>query len=51
MLTLLRQLLSILLLPFLVVVVVPYWLLTAFAASDSHWLNSSLIEGYLGLSV
>jgi protein-S-isoprenylcysteine O-methyltransferase Ste14 len=41
MLTLLRHLLSILLLPFLVVVVVPYWLLATFAASDSRWLDSS----------
>jgi len=43
MLTVLRHLLSILLLPFLVVVVVPTWLLTAFAASDSRWDDSSLI--------
>jgi protein-S-isoprenylcysteine O-methyltransferase Ste14 len=43
MLILLRHLLSILLLPFLVVVLVPYCLLTVFAASDSHWVNSSLI--------
>jgi protein-S-isoprenylcysteine O-methyltransferase Ste14 len=39
----LRHLLSILLLPFLVVVGVPYWLLTAFAASDSRWSDSALI--------
>jgi protein-S-isoprenylcysteine O-methyltransferase Ste14 len=45
MLTLLRHLLSILLLPFLVVGVVPYWLLTTFAASDSRWVTSSLIAG------
>jgi len=45
MLTLLRHLLSILLLPFLVVVVTPYWLRTAFAAGDSHWGSSSLIAG------
>ena len=45
MLTLLRHLLSILLLPFLAVVVAPYWLRTAFAASDSHWGNGSLIAG------
>jgi len=42
MLTILRHLLSILLLPFLAVVVMPYWLLTAFAASDSRWVNGSL---------
>ena len=38
-----RHLLSILLLPFLVVVGVPYWLLTGFAASDTRWDDSSLI--------
>lgn len=40
----LRHLLSILLLPFLVVVVVPSWLLTAFAVNDSRWCNSSPIS-------
>ena len=39
----LRHLLSILLLPFLVVAVVPAWLLTAFAATDSRWGESSPI--------
>jgi protein-S-isoprenylcysteine O-methyltransferase Ste14 len=43
MLTLLRHLLSILLLPFVVVVVVPAWLRTAFAASDSRWVDGSPI--------
>jgi protein-S-isoprenylcysteine O-methyltransferase Ste14 len=43
MLTTLRHLLSILLLPFLVVVVVPYWLLTAFAAGDTHWDVGSML--------
>mgnify|MGYP002713166483 CR=1 FL=1 len=42
MLTFVRHLLSILLLPFVVVVVVPAWLLTAFTASDSRWANGSL---------
>jgi protein-S-isoprenylcysteine O-methyltransferase Ste14 len=41
MLTLLRHLLSILLLPFMVVLVVPNWLLTRFAAGDSRWLDGS----------
>ncbi|MCG3120925.1 MAG: hypothetical protein ALAOOOJD_03820 [bacterium] len=41
MLTLLRHLLSILLLPFMVVVVVPNWLVTRFAAGDSRWLDGS----------
>jgi protein-S-isoprenylcysteine O-methyltransferase Ste14 len=43
MLTLLRHLLSILLLPFMVVVVVPNWLLTRYAASDSRWLDGSAV--------
>ena len=43
MLTALRHGLSILLLPFLVVVGVPYWLLTALAASDTRWSDNSLI--------
>lgn len=41
MLIMLRHLLSILLLPFLAVVVMPIWLLTAFAASDYRWGDSS----------
>ena len=43
MLTLLRHALSILLLPFLVVVILPYWLLTTFAANDYRWSESSPI--------
>jgi protein-S-isoprenylcysteine O-methyltransferase Ste14 len=42
MLTTLRHLLSILLLPVMVVVVVPYWLLTSQAASDTRWGDGSL---------
>ncbi|MBI3242984.1 MAG: isoprenylcysteine carboxylmethyltransferase family protein [Chloroflexi bacterium] len=41
--TTLRHLLAILLLPFLVVVVVPYWLLTTFAAGGIGWGDGSLI--------
>ena len=41
-LTMLRHTLSILLLPFLAVVGVPYWLLTAFAAGDYRWSGGSL---------
>ncbi|MEW6232681.1 MAG: isoprenylcysteine carboxylmethyltransferase family protein [Chloroflexota bacterium] len=41
MLIMLRHVLAILLLPFLAVVVVPAWLLTAFAASDHRWSDSS----------
>jgi len=43
MLTMLRHALSILLLPFLVVVAMPYWLLTTFSAIDYRWSDSSLI--------
>ncbi len=43
MLTILRHTLSILLLPFLVVVAIPAWLVIAFAASDSRWIESNLI--------
>jgi len=39
----LRHVLSILLLPFLVVVIAPYWLLNHFAASDTRWGDGSLI--------
>lgn len=39
---LLRHLLAILLLPFVVVVLVPTWLLSAFAAGDSRWAGGSL---------
>jgi protein-S-isoprenylcysteine O-methyltransferase Ste14 len=39
----LRHLLSILFLPFLVVVIVPYWLLTTFAAIDTRWGNGAFI--------
>jgi protein-S-isoprenylcysteine O-methyltransferase Ste14 len=38
-----RHLLSILILPFVVVVVVPGWLLGTFATPDSRWIDSSLI--------
>ena len=43
MLTILRHSISILFLPFLVVVVVPSYLLTAFTSSDSCWVNGSPI--------
>ena len=43
MLATLRHLLSILLLPFLVVVVVPYWLLNRFAPGDSRWADVSTL--------
>jgi protein-S-isoprenylcysteine O-methyltransferase Ste14 len=43
MLAMLRHLMAILLLPFLVVVVVPYRLLNTFAAGDTRWGDGSLI--------
>jgi protein-S-isoprenylcysteine O-methyltransferase Ste14 len=43
MLTMLRHLLAILLLPFMVVVVVPSWLRSTFLASDSHWADGAPI--------
>ncbi len=46
MLTTLRHLLSILLLPFLVVVVVPTWLLNS-VAGDTRWSDTSLIAWLL----
>lgn len=36
-----RHLLSILLLPFAVVVVMPRWILTAWSASDTRWMSGS----------
>lgn len=48
----LRHLLSILLLPFVVVVGAPYWLLTAFAANDTRWSNNSPFQwGFQVVSV
>lgn len=43
MVTVLRHLLSILLLPFMVVVGAPFWILTSFEASDSQWSNGTPI--------
>ncbi|HMI49672.1 MAG TPA: isoprenylcysteine carboxylmethyltransferase family protein [Gemmatimonadaceae bacterium] len=45
----LRHLLSILLLPFVVVVIIPRWLLRAWAASDTHWPGGTVaaFAGYL----
>ena len=43
MLTALRHLLAILILPFVVVVIVPGWLLATFAATDSRWIAGSLM--------
>lgn len=45
---LIRHLLSILLLPFLVVVVVPYWLLNTFTAGDTHGDDGSIAGWLLG---
>ena len=42
MLVLLRHLLSILLLPMMVAIVIPRWILRAFAAADSRWPSTSM---------
>lgn len=42
--TLLRHLVSILLLPFMVVVAMPRWLLTSWARADSRWPAGSALE-------
>lgn len=49
MLTLLRHLLSILLLPFMVVVIVPSLLLTGFAAIDSRWSDAAILARLAGI--
>lgn len=38
----LRHLLAILLLPFVVVVIIPRWLLRAWATSDTHWTSGTV---------
>jgi protein-S-isoprenylcysteine O-methyltransferase Ste14 len=43
MLTALRHLLSVILLPFLAVVVMPYWLLHSFADRDTRWQDAALL--------
>jgi protein-S-isoprenylcysteine O-methyltransferase Ste14 len=43
MFTILRHVLSILLLPFMVVVILPAWLLRSFGASDSRWMDASFL--------
>jgi len=40
----LRHLLSILLLPFMVVVVIPRWLMRGWALSDTHWAVDTSVE-------
>lgn len=38
-----RQVIAILLLPFMVVAAAPYWLLTTFSAADSRWSSDVLV--------
>jgi protein-S-isoprenylcysteine O-methyltransferase Ste14 len=38
----LRHLLAILMLPFVVVVIIPRWLLRAYAPSDTHWMSGTV---------
>ncbi len=45
----LRHLLAILLMPFVVVVLVPYWLLITFAADDTRWSDNTPIVWLPGL--
>jgi protein-S-isoprenylcysteine O-methyltransferase Ste14 len=42
--TILRHLLAVLLLPFMVVVVIPRWLLRGWAVSDTHWAPDTPVE-------
>jgi protein-S-isoprenylcysteine O-methyltransferase Ste14 len=42
--TILRHLLAILLLPFMVVAVIPRWLVRGWAASDTHWAVDTPVE-------
>jgi protein-S-isoprenylcysteine O-methyltransferase Ste14 len=46
----LRHLLAILLLPFVVVVIIPGWLLRAYATSDTHWPSDAAASsaGHIG---
>jgi len=44
--TILRHLLSILLLPFVVVVIVPRWLLRAWSASDTRWVDGTVAAAF-----
>jgi protein-S-isoprenylcysteine O-methyltransferase Ste14 len=50
MLILSRHMLAILLMPFMVVVVVPAWLLHTFASDDTRW-KAGLLLGYLSQSI
>jgi hypothetical protein len=36
-----RHLLAILMLPFVVVVIIPRWLLRVYATSDTHWASAT----------
>jgi protein-S-isoprenylcysteine O-methyltransferase Ste14 len=44
--TILRHLLSILLLPFVVVVIAPRWLLRAWSASDTRWVDGTVAAAF-----
>jgi protein-S-isoprenylcysteine O-methyltransferase Ste14 len=50
MLTFRRHALSILLLPFLVVAVIPAWLVSALTASDSRWIDTAPIDWLIRLA-
>jgi protein-S-isoprenylcysteine O-methyltransferase Ste14 len=44
--TILRHLLAILLLPFVVVVIVPRWLLRAWSSSDTRWVDGTVAAAF-----
>lgn len=48
--TILRHLLSILLLPFVVVVIVPRWLLRAASSSDTRWVDGTVAAAFAHIS-
>lgn len=48
--TILRHLLSILLLPFLVVVIIPRWLLRVWSASDTRWVDGTVAAAFAHIS-
>lgn len=48
--TILRHLLSILLLPFVMVVIVPRWLLRVWSSSDTRWVDGTVAAGFAHIS-
>lgn len=48
--TILRHLLAILLLPFVVVVIVPRWLLRVWSSSDTRWVDGTIAAAFAHIS-